>query len=170
MPTACVTGANRGLGRALATLLSQSGYTVFAACRSPSKALAAVAGVHVVPGVDVSTQRGVDALLAALHGVSVDLLVNNAGLLRQQDAVGSDAWCAAAAEEYGVNALGPLRVTVALNDGGHLAEGAKVVMITSVAGSLNTMANPRASKGAWHRVCTRCHRAAGLPCSARLLG
>ncbi|HEX7798685.1 MAG TPA: SDR family oxidoreductase, partial [Vicinamibacterales bacterium] len=56
--TAFVTGANRGIGLALSSLLRQRGYGVVAACRNGSSALKEL-GVDVVEGVDVSEQTGV---------------------------------------------------------------------------------------------------------------
>jgi len=79
MPVAIVTGASRGLGRALATGLVDTGWVVVVDGRS----LAAdpPPGVVAVPG-DLAEPEHRAALIAAAewHG-GVDLLVNNAGIL-----------------------------------------------------------------------------------------
>ncbi len=72
--TALVTGANRGLGRHLASQLRDRGATVYAAARNP----AAVDLPGVTPlALDVTDPASVAAAAAAASGVSI--LVNNAG-------------------------------------------------------------------------------------------
>lgn len=131
-PLAVVTGANRGIGLALTSLLKQRGYEVVAACRSSSPALAGL-GVTVIDGVDVSEQRGVDKLAAALAGRDVDLLINNAGILIWESGL-EQLDLEGVRRQFEVNALGPLRVTRALL--GALRKGAKVALITSRMGSI----------------------------------
>jgi NAD(P)-dependent dehydrogenase (short-subunit alcohol dehydrogenase family) len=72
--TALVTGANRGLGRHLASQLRDRGATVYAAARNP----AAVDLPGVTPvALDVTDPASVAAAAAAASGVAI--LVNNAG-------------------------------------------------------------------------------------------
>ena len=78
LPFSIVTGANRGIGLALVAALRERGHAVLAACRTSSPALAQI-GAEVVDGVDVSTDQGIAALVAAVGTRSVDLLINNAG-------------------------------------------------------------------------------------------
>ncbi|HEX3346417.1 MAG TPA: SDR family NAD(P)-dependent oxidoreductase, partial [Polyangiaceae bacterium] len=80
MTFAVVTGANRGIGLALVGALKQRGHAVLAACRRSSPELAKL-GVEVVEGVDVATDAGLAALVAAVGERPIDLLVNNAGIL-----------------------------------------------------------------------------------------
>ena len=85
-PIAMVTGASRGLGRAMATGLAREGYDLIIDARNAA-ALEAVAGqiraagghVTAVAG-DVTDPAHRAALLAACPG-RLDLLVNNAGTL-----------------------------------------------------------------------------------------
>lgn len=132
MQTTVITGANRGIGLALAGLLQQRGSHVIAACRKSSPELAAL-GVEVVEGADVANDAGIDALRAAVGARTVDLLINNAGMLRW-DASLEKLDLEGIRAQFEVNALGPLRVTQALR--GALREGAKVAMITSRMGSI----------------------------------
>src|SRR5581483_7606232 len=83
---AVVTGASSGLGREFALELASRGYPVLAAARRLDR-LGELAGDVESRGgsleplaVDLSTPAGVDALLAAAAGRTVDLLVNNAGV------------------------------------------------------------------------------------------
>lgn len=135
MATYLVTGANRGIGLELCRQLAGRGDTVIAVCRSPGNELGKL-GVEVIDGIDVSDGESVnqlgDTLDKLLDGRKIDVLINNAGILRG-DRFGQLDYDAML-EQYRVNALGPLRVTEALVD--KLGEHAKVVIITSRVGSI----------------------------------
>ena len=132
MSLAVVTGANRGIGLALAEALVARGTTVIGACRSSSAALQQL-GVEVVDGIDVTSEASVRRLAEAVGQRSVDLLINNAGILiwgDRLDAVDFDG----VKRQFDTNAVGPLRVTLALR--ARLRPGAKVGLITSRTGSI----------------------------------
>ncbi|MCB9669183.1 MAG: beta-ketoacyl-ACP reductase [Alphaproteobacteria bacterium] len=82
---AIVTGASRGIGRAIALELGRAGATVLVNYRSDEAAAQAVVdaldGRGIAVRADVSTQEGVDALFAAAeaHG-GPQIVVNNAGI------------------------------------------------------------------------------------------
>jgi 3-oxoacyl-[acyl-carrier protein] reductase len=88
---ALVTGASRGIGQGIATLLAARGAHVVAAARS-NHADATVAaikesgGTAEVASVDVGDRGAVEQMIAATldrHG-RIDILVNNAGITRDQ--------------------------------------------------------------------------------------
>ena len=133
MTLSVVTGANRGIGLALCAELAKRGHHVVAACRSSSPELAKL-GVEVVEGVDVATDAGIAALVKAVGDRSVDLLVNNAGILVWGDQLGA-LNVEGIRKQFEVNALAPLRLTDALRD--RLPKGAKVALITSRMGSID---------------------------------
>jgi NAD(P)-dependent dehydrogenase (short-subunit alcohol dehydrogenase family) len=133
MTLSIVTGANRGIGLALVAELKKRGGTVVAACRKSSPELAKL-GVEVVEGIDVATDAGVAALVAAVGSRSIDLLVNNAGILVWGDRLG-ELNLDGIRKQFEVNALAPLRVTDALRD--RLAKGGKVALVTSRMGSID---------------------------------
>jgi NAD(P)-dependent dehydrogenase (short-subunit alcohol dehydrogenase family) len=133
MTFSVVTGANRGIGLALAEALKSRGGVVLAACRSSSKELDAL-GVSVVSGVDVATDKGIAALVAAVGTRDIDLLLNNAGILIWGDRLG-ELNVEGIRKQFEVNALAPLRVTDALRD--RLQKGAKVGLVTSRMGSID---------------------------------
>lgn len=137
MTNAVVTGANRGIGLGLTKALLKRGTQVVAACRSPSAQLLELAEknpeLKVVTDVDVATEEGVERLAAALHGDSIDLLINNAGILVWGDTL-EDPKYGDIVRQFEVNALGPLRVTAALHS--RLKSGSKVAFITSRMGSI----------------------------------
>src|SRR5262245_1972324 len=85
---AVVTGANSGIGRAVALHLAAQGMTVYATVRSRDKAakllaLSADAGVTIeLVELDVADDESVHAGLAPVLDETggVDVLVNNAGI------------------------------------------------------------------------------------------
>lgn len=102
-----ITGANRGIGLAMAELFKQQGNVVYALCRQSSKSLDAL-GVNVVENVDVSTEEGLFNMASALKDISIHVLVCNAGILRDESL--SDINADTIREQFEVNALAPLRV------------------------------------------------------------
>jgi NAD(P)-dependent dehydrogenase (short-subunit alcohol dehydrogenase family) len=133
MTLSIVTGSNRGIGLALVTLLRQRGDDVIAACRKSSKELEAL-GAEVVSGVDVTKPEGIDALVAAVGTRKVDLLINNAGILRSSGSL-PELDARSIRDQLEVNALGPLLLTSALLPS--LESGSKVALITSRMGSID---------------------------------
>lgn len=138
-----VTGANRGLGLEFVRQLLARGDHVIAACRQPGKAttLNLLAGEHpgrlqVLP-LDLADPRTHAALAAEVPLVTdeepLDLLINNAGVLRGGERFGQvrpsdlDA-------SFHTNAAGPFLLTQALAP--QLAEGATVANISSEVGSI----------------------------------
>ena len=81
--TALVTGANRGIGLELCRLLSERGDRVIAACRQVSNELQSL-DVQVEEGVDVTSSDSVSHLVRRLDGQSIDLVINNAGILTRE--------------------------------------------------------------------------------------
>lgn len=152
MATILVTGSNRGIGLELCRLYQARGDDVIAVCRSTTPELSDL-GVRVVDNIDVADGDDVDKLAGELAGVNLDVLVNNAGILRSDtiDSVDFDSMI----EQYSVNTLGPLRVTRALRK--NLGQGSTVGIVTSRVGSIedNSSGNNygyRASKAAANMV------------------
>lgn len=131
MGVTVVTGANRGIGLELAKQMHARGDAVIAVCRTASAELDAL-GVPVEAGIDVSNARSISELAQRLAGAEIDLLVNNAGILRRESLDNLDF--AGVEEQFAVNALGPLRVTAALLP--RLRQGGKVAIVTSRMGSI----------------------------------
>ena len=132
MAIVLITGANRGIGLELARQYAQRGDDVIAVCRKAGKELVSL-GVEVIEHVDVNSADAVADLAAALRGRHVDRLINNAGVLDRDSLDTLDF--TAIERQLRVNALGPLRVTAALQH--KLAPNAKVFIITSRMGSID---------------------------------
>jgi NAD(P)-dependent dehydrogenase (short-subunit alcohol dehydrogenase family) len=133
MTLSIVTGANRGIGLALAAELKKRGNTVLATCRKSSAELAKL-GAEVIDSVDVATDPGIAKLVAAVGPRSIDLLINNAGILVWGDRLG-ELNVEGIRRQFEVNALAPLRLTDALRE--RLQRGSKVALITSRMGSID---------------------------------
>lgn len=131
MTTTVITGASRGIGLELTKQTAARGDDVIAVCRTPSSGLEAL-GVRVESGVDVSVQEDVDGLAERLSDTSIDVLINNAGILTRQSL--DDLDFDEIRRQFEVNSLGPLRVTAALRP--QLKDGAKVAIVTSRMGSI----------------------------------
>lgn len=91
--TALVTGANTGLGQAVAVALAQAGAGIIAVGRSAADETAALVAQTGAPfheiRADLSSVAAVAPVMeqAAATGARVDILVNNAGIIRRADAV-----------------------------------------------------------------------------------
>ncbi len=131
MAKVLVTGCNRGIGLQLCTQLHDRGDEVIGVCRSASPEVSSL-GIRVIEGIDVSDGENVAALASALEGEPIDILINNAGILRSDrlENIDYDAML----EQYRVNTLGPLRVTQALLP--NLRKGSKVAILSSRVGSI----------------------------------
>jgi NAD(P)-dependent dehydrogenase (short-subunit alcohol dehydrogenase family) len=131
MATVLVTGANRGIGLELARRLRDRGDSVIATCRKVSPELESL-GVRVEANLDVSSGSAIRDLAERLARTPLDLLVHNAGILSREHLDALDV--EAIRRQFEVNALAPLRLTVALL--GNLARGSKIGIITSRMGSI----------------------------------
>ena len=143
MSNVVITGSNRGIGLALASVYAQRGDAVFACCRSPGKAkeLQALAKTHsvtVVP-LDVGDDKSVAALAKQLAGTAVDTLINNAGVSGgpPEEQTATSMNFAAWADAFNVNALGPVRVMQALLPALKHSRSAKVMSVTSQLGAIS---------------------------------
>ena len=130
-----VTGAGRGIGRAIALRLARSGWTVYAGVRDDvaGKSLVTESDRIVPVQLDVTSDEDVDAL-AGILPPRLDALVNNTGI-----AVAGPVETLSRADmhrQFDVNLIGPLAVTRAALPGLRRARG-RVVFISSVNGRVS---------------------------------
>jgi NAD(P)-dependent dehydrogenase (short-subunit alcohol dehydrogenase family) len=153
---ALVTGANRGIGRAIVDeLLARGAAKVYAAARRP-EALAPLAAqdarVIVLP-LDVTSDAQIRDAVAAAG--DVDLLVNNAGIAGHSFAeFGDPFWVEAGRQEFEVNVLGTLRVSQAVAPVLARNGGGVIVNLASISGLVNfpVFLTYSASKAAAHSI------------------
>ena len=126
-----ITGANRGIGLELARHYQAEGWRVTGVCRETSSELERVAA-QVIDRIDVTSKESIEQLVATLQGQTIDLLINNAGLM-QDEILGSldfDSFRL----QMEINAFAPLRISEALLP--NLQPGSKIANITSRMGSI----------------------------------
>ena len=148
METVVISGANRGIGFELTRRFAASGCRVFAGCRTPDQAtrlteLAKNADIEIRT-LDVTSADNVEALRAELYGQTVDILINNAGIMGHQRQTVSDMDYDAWLRAFEVNTLAPFRMSTALRPSIARSPNPRIATISSQMGSLN-----RKSKGAF---------------------
>ena len=153
-----ITGANRGIGLALAKEAARCGAVVVGACRKTSKELDNVGGVEVIEGVEVTSEEACEALADKLKDKQpLDVVVNNAGYFPDvSDDFTNGLNFSENLKQYDICAVGPLRVTAALVNKGCIKQpGGKVVNITSQGGSALWRQVQNANKGGdyGHHMC-----------------
>lgn len=143
--TALVTGANKGIGRAIAQQLAKDGFTVWVGSRDAARGRKAVDEL-VAEGLDarllaldVGSDDSVAAAAKALARETdrLDVLVNNAGVLTSMTTPPSEDATELVKSVYEVNVFGPIRVTQALLPLLKKAPAARIVNLSSSLGSLS---------------------------------
>jgi NAD(P)-dependent dehydrogenase (short-subunit alcohol dehydrogenase family) len=139
-----VTGANRGIGLALAKELTEAGAKLVAIVRSTSDELEKLNPDELIKGVDQTSNELCVDLEHAIKGGPIDILINNAGYFMREEETLDNLDFNEQLKTIDICAIGPLRVTSALLRAGALLDGSKVVMITSQGGSVTwrTTQNP----------------------------
>ena len=139
METIVITGANRGIGLELARYFLAEGKRVIAGCRDPktAEALAALAVSEDIEvyKLDVADDASVAEFCARVGMETVDVLINNAGIMGgdKQDLNNMDyaAWL----HTFNVNTLGPFRLATCLLPNLKRAARPRIVTISSQMGA-----------------------------------
>uniref|UniRef100_A0A7S2NAF6 NAD(P)-binding protein n=1 Tax=Zooxanthella nutricula TaxID=1333877 RepID=A0A7S2NAF6_9DINO len=151
--TYVITGCSSGIGLDLVKELAGRGDKVYATVRTRKNSmtgddlLSAVKGdVTIIEGVDVSDDGVGDVLKKALAGVTIDVLIHNAGSVNGTRAVkgegifGEQKYPQVNIEtmkrSFDVNCIGPLRVQQALTDQ-IKSPGGKVVLLSTGMASID---------------------------------
>jgi NAD(P)-dependent dehydrogenase (short-subunit alcohol dehydrogenase family) len=126
-----ITGAETGLGLALTRAFVDAGDSVAVLCRESSPELDALAP-EIHQGVDVTNAAAIYRAAAEMGDTGIDVLINNAGIMIEDDIDRIDI--AAVRLQFEVNALAPLSIALAFRR--RLRRGSKVINISSRLGSV----------------------------------
>lgn len=137
MRVAVITGANRGIGNHWVVRLLQDGWKVYAGYKQDMGGLKIIENQNLIPlQIDVTNNESIRNFANNISG-NIDLLINNAGVpdgrwrnLTEID----DEW---ALEVLNINSLGPVRMVKALYPKMVGPGLTKVVMISSLMGSID---------------------------------
>jgi NAD(P)-dependent dehydrogenase (short-subunit alcohol dehydrogenase family) len=151
---ALVTGANKGLGRETARRLAAAGMTVLAGARDAGRGQAAAAELAVDDAdvrflhLDVTDADSVKRAAAWIEETfgRLDVLVNNAGISVENRAPVTEVTADQMRRTYETNVFGVVTVTNTLLPLLRRAQGARIVNVSSMLGSLSMAADPQ---GAW---------------------
>ncbi|HEU4427711.1 MAG TPA: SDR family oxidoreductase [Myxococcota bacterium] len=156
--TIVITGANRGIGLALAAELARAGKRVIGACRAPARAreLAALEGEVDVRELDVVDEPSVVRFAASLADDAVDVLVCNAGVGGGSHQALTDMDYRAWRETFEVNTIAPFRLATALLPNLRRSPRPRIVALSSQMASLQRKSGGayayRSSKAALNKV------------------
>jgi NAD(P)-dependent dehydrogenase (short-subunit alcohol dehydrogenase family) len=150
MTTIFITGANRGIGLALAEYYARGGAKVIATARHPEAAGDLIALHHAFPNtvlieqLDVTSPASIADLKARLGAMPIDILINNAGILGPRGekrehlheqffgTLNYAAWTPV----IETNVYGPLRIAEALVENVAHSGVKKMMFLSSTAGSI----------------------------------
>jgi NAD(P)-dependent dehydrogenase (short-subunit alcohol dehydrogenase family) len=133
---AVITGGNDGIGKAIAKTFAEEGAIVVISGRSRDKidrAIADIGGVVHGCAADVTTQRGVDSLVAFAGSLGpIEYLVNNVGIFASEDFFEIDdaRW----QEFFEVNVMSGVRMCRAVLRDMLARDSGSIVFISSDAG------------------------------------
>ena len=136
MRTVVVTGASRGIGSEFVARFLANGWRVYAGYRSDMHRLEVLSNENLIClKLDVTDNVSINDFVSKVDG-GVDLLINNAGVpdgrwrnIKEID----DEWCL---EVLNINSIGPIRMVKALYDKMKKNSLSKIVMISSLMGSI----------------------------------
>ena len=144
MSTVMITGANRGLGLEFARQYAADGWQVIATCRDPAGATALKKlGEQVeIHALDVTDFAAIARLGQDLQARAIDLLINNAGVIGSERAIGQldgERWLAT----LRINTVAPLLVAQALLPSLRAGRDKKAIFLTSQMGSIDDNSSGR---------------------------
>ena len=135
--TAIVTGGSRGIGKEIAKQLVAEGFSVIIAAKDKARGEAAAAETGAAfLQLDVSDEKSIHAFAAKVKATSahIDVLVNNAGVLKSEDQSMLEATSSLIDETFRTNAIGALLLTNAIVP--LMNSGGRVIMMSSGGGSM----------------------------------
>jgi NAD(P)-dependent dehydrogenase (short-subunit alcohol dehydrogenase family) len=141
---ALVTGANKGIGLEVVRQLAAKGWRVFLTGRKLEAVTQAASGVGssvTALALDVSNPGSIDAAVKTVSQTAdhLDVLINNAGILDQDDASIFDLPAERLRLMFETNTIGPLLVTQAFLPLLRKSASPRIINVSSGAGQLTDM-------------------------------
>jgi len=144
-----VTGANRGLGLEFTKQILQSGHNVYAACRNPNDIddLDLLSNEYknelIIVNLDINDHDSILKLSEQLKGVSIDVMINNAGTIgplpyfentfkQHYGTIDYDVW----SDVFKTNLFGPVKMAETFLENIKNGSDKKMIFISSVVGSI----------------------------------
>ncbi len=156
--TALVTGANKGIGQQVVRELADRGWTVWLGARDVAAGERARSDIGTTRGpvrvveLDVTSDASVAAAVCTVSAAGgLDVLVNNAGIGGRWVTV-EETTPADFLAVYGVNVLGPVRVTQAFLPMLKSSAQPRIVMVSSGMGSLAVTTDPDRFESTLHSL------------------
>ncbi len=131
MATIVITGAQSGLGLALANVYTECGNKVIAICRQKSPEIEDI-GAEIIDGIDIRNDKDVSGAAKQLGERTIDVLINNAGILVDDDI--DNLELKRIREQIEVNTLGPLKFALAFRK--FFRRGSTLINVSSRMGSI----------------------------------
>lgn len=158
MTTILITGANRGIGLALAKAALERGWTVFGTCRNADQAEKAATtlwdGFKALV-FDVTDHEAIRQAAASLDR-PIDILINNAGIIGPERQSTLDMDFSGFAETLAINTIAPLAVAQAFLPHLRRSEKGRILTVSSQMAWMGYGASDRiayrASKAAVNKV------------------
>ncbi|WP_041534870.1 SDR family oxidoreductase [Parvularcula bermudensis] len=138
MPHVLITGANRGIGLALAAFYTKQGWTVTGTARQPEQATALKELAGAVHQLDVRDREAISRLATQIEA-PIDILISNAGVsgpARERQVFGAldyEGWM----DTLLVNTIGSVAVCEAFTPHVAASNLKKMAVITSRMGSID---------------------------------
>jgi short-subunit dehydrogenase len=130
-----ITGASRGIGRAIAEKLAESNVTLFlhgrdvAALRETTNLVEAKGAISRQLRADLGDKSSVEALIEQVSGEPLEVLINNAGIavVKPLDKISIEEW----ERTFAINVTAPFLLTQGLIPA--MSRGGSIVNILSIA-------------------------------------
>jgi NAD(P)-dependent dehydrogenase (short-subunit alcohol dehydrogenase family) len=155
MTTALSTGANKGLGFETARRLADLGWTIHLGARDAERGKQAAAQLSEIGGdvrfvqLDVTSDDSVTGAFDTLEPLgAIDVLVNNAGIIGAGRLNPSETGPQDFLACFGVNLLGPVRVTHTMLPLLERSDQPCIVMVSSGMGSMSITSDPQRHESA----------------------
>lgn len=160
METIVITGANRGIGFELTKIFLNTNRKVIATFRDESNSQELINLKNnknlETHKLELGNQDSINSFLASLSNRKIDILINNAGIMRRDgntyQEMNYDDWI----ESFNINTIAPFKISTGLLSNLKQSENPRIIAISSQMGALSRKREGcfayRSSKAALNKV------------------